>query len=80
MIVSIFGCPNAGKTTLRNALKERHPGVGSYCIDDFRKEYGDGSPEGEFLAQMKFLETMDKEDGFYESSGAGMVASVPIWI
>ncbi|MBR2254990.1 MAG: hypothetical protein IJ856_04130 [Candidatus Methanomethylophilaceae archaeon] len=73
MIVSIFGCPNAGKTTLRKALAERHPEMNSYCIDDFRRKYGDGTTGGEFLAQTKFLETM-KEEGFYESSGAGLCA------
>lgn len=74
MTVSIFGCPNAGKTALRKALAERHPGMASYCIDDFRRRYGDGTTAGEFLAQRHFLETMDKESGFYESSGAGLVA------
>jgi len=74
MIVSIFGSPNAGKTTLRRALAERHPGMASYCIDDFRREYGDGSSAGEFLAQRRFLETMGAKDGFYESSGAGLCA------
>lgn len=72
--MSIFGYPNAGKTVLRNALAERHPGMASCCIDDFRKKHGDGTSAGEFLAQREFLDTMDKEDGFYESSGAGMVA------
>ncbi|MBE6513680.1 MAG: hypothetical protein E7Z69_00905 [Thermoplasmata archaeon] len=35
---------------------------------------GDGTTKGESAAEMKFLETMDKEGGFYESSGMGSCA------
>ncbi len=48
--------------------------MASYCIDDFRRRYGDGTKAEEFQAQMRFLETMDEEGRFYESSGARLVA------
>ena len=51
MIIHIFGCPNSGKTTLRNKLKELHPELESWCIDDFRREYGDGTLPKELVAQ-----------------------------
>lgn len=70
-IIHIFGCPNSGKTTLRKALAERHPDYQSYCIDDFRRRYGDGSFEGESYAQIRFGDEMMK-GGFFECSGTGM--------
>lgn len=69
-IIHIFGCPNSGKTTLRKALKERHPDYPSYCIDDFRRRYGDGTFRGEYNAQVRFGDAM-WEGGFFECSGAG---------
>ena len=69
-IIHIFGCPNAGKTVLRNALVERHPEMWSCGIDEFRRDYSDGTPEGEYEAQIRFVEAM-KNGGFFECSGAG---------
>ena len=72
-IVHIFGCPNSGKTTLRKALADKHPDYPDYCIDDFRRRYGDGSFEGEIDAQIRFGEAM-MHGGFFECSGAGRFA------
>ena len=69
-LIHIFGAPNAGKTTLRDELARRHPEMQSYCIDDFRKIYSDGTLEGEMSAQAEFKKAM-KKGGFFECSGAG---------
>ena len=70
-IIHIFGRPNSGKTTLRNALASRHPDFNNFCIDDFRREYGDGTITGEMRAQYRFLDSKLHGNGFYESSGTG---------
>ena len=69
-IIHIFGAPNAGKTTLRDELSRRHQDMQSYCIDEFRMRYSDGTLEGEMRAQEEFEMAM-KKGGFFECSGAG---------
>ena len=69
-IIHIFGCPNSGKTTLRRNLSKRHPDYPNYCIDDFRRRYGDGTFEGEIDAQIRFGHAM-MDGGFFECSGSG---------
>ena len=79
MIVHIFGPCNSGKTALRNALKERHPDYNSWCIDDFRKAYGDGTMSGELDAQEEFIRAvMVTPSAFSECSGTGRCASVSV--
>ena len=72
-IIHIFGRPNSGKTTLRNALASRHPYFNNFSIDDFRRRYGDGTLEGEIRAQYRFLSAKLHGNGFYESSGTGNI-------
>ena len=69
-LVHIFGPPNSGKTTLRKTLGKRHPEYQNYCIDDFRREYGDWTFRGETDAQNKFWDAMWR-GGFVECSGSG---------
>ena len=70
--VLIFGRPNSGKTSLRNAIAGRHPGIASLCIDDFRRIHGDGTLEGEMRAQETFTDARVRGGGLFESSGAGI--------
>lgn len=79
MIIHIFGCPNSGKTTLRGKLKDLHPEFGSYCIDDFRREYGDGTLPKELVAQdMYSIKVRKTENGIFECSGAGRCAELSL--
>lgn len=72
LIAYIFGCPNSGKTTLRNALSERHKKFVSRCIDDYRKEFSNGTVCGEAHAQTEMTkEITHTKKGFFESSGTG---------
>ena len=73
-IVHIFGPPNSGKTTLRKTLAEMHPDYPNFCIDDFRRRYGDGTINGEIRSQISFWGSM-MSGGFFECSGAGRFTS-----
>ena len=78
-VVHIFGRPNSGKTTLRNMLADRHPDFKSFCIDDFRRKYGDGTAYGETRAQTFFRMVKYNGSGFYESSGMGFVTEMTLY-
>ncbi len=72
LIAYFFGCPNAGKTTLRKALSEHHKDFVSRSIDDYRIEVSDGTLRGEAHAQAEMMKDIAQtKRGFFESSGTG---------
>ncbi|MBI5770034.1 MAG: hypothetical protein HZA93_19820 [Verrucomicrobia bacterium] len=53
-VAIVVGTLAAGKTTLAKTLRASRGGVYA-AIDDYRRSFGDGSPEGELLAWSKFV-------------------------
>jgi adenylate kinase family enzyme len=71
MIIFIFGNIGSGKSTIakRLLLKLRYS---YYSIDDFRKDFSDGSVDGENLAKKEFLKAISKKEFvIIESLGVG---------
>ncbi len=75
MKIFICGNINSGKSTLVNKLIQKYPNIPFLKIDDFRREYGDGTKEMEEYAISKFQESiLNNENAFLEFVGNGIVA------
>lgn len=75
MKIVVFGNVGSGKTAILSKLKEKIP-FDIIAIDDFRRQYGDGSEEGETTARKMFLESIDEnKNQFIECIGIGKVAN-----
>ena len=69
--ILILGNIGAGKTTVAKQLQQKI-GYELCPIDDFRKEYGDGTVTGEYLALYHFLkECSNNRNAILEFTGAG---------
>jgi hypothetical protein len=70
--VLVFGNINAGKTHVTDVLQQLLPERPLLNIDDYRKKFGDGSFEGEELAQARFIsDVVGSNDCIAECTGLG---------
>lgn len=73
MKLLLFGNVASGKSTILNRVNSVL-GFQSISIDDFRKQYGDYTLEGELLSRRKFIESIrDNCDQIVECTGYGAV-------
>lgn len=74
MKILLFGNIGSGKTTLAKLLKETLP-FELRAIDDFRRNYGDGTTAGELLARKYFFDGITEgKNQLIECTGVGKVA------
>jgi len=72
MKLLLFGSIASGKTTVANKIEGQHEAFEIIAIDDFRRQFGDGTMEKEILSQQKFIEQINKsKNAIIEASGLG---------
>jgi len=70
--VLVCGNINSGKSYCINALSRLYSNFAVIQIDDYRRRYGNGLPDGEELARRCFINAVsDADDAFVELSGMG---------
>lgn len=75
----VIGNINSGKSTFSKHLKEFFPNHRFIAIDDYRKQFGDGTIAGEEHAKNRFaLDVRDNTNAIVECSGGGPVAEALI--
>lgn len=76
MKILIFGNIASGKTTLAMKLAKKLPHFQHLAIDNFRRQYGDGSMEKEKLAKTKFFQSIEaNKNQIIEAMGFGDVGA-----
>lgn len=74
MKILIFGNLGSGKSTLLNEMRKLF-GWDVVSIDEFRRKYGDGSIENEYVARAFFFKSIiPHKNQFIETTGIGEVA------
>jgi len=72
MKIILFGSIAAGKTTIAEKIKEICKGYQYIAIDDFRKQFGDYTKEGEKIASENFIKSIiPGKEQIIEASGLG---------
>lgn len=72
MKVLLFGSIASGKTTIAKLIKKEYSYFEIISIDNFRKEFGDYTMEGEKAAQTEFLNAIKQsKNQIIEASGLG---------
>lgn len=70
--ILLIGLPGAGKSTLAEALTRRYA-LPRFEIDEFRRQYADGTVAGDYLARTHFLRACGKEPrAIFEFSAVGV--------
>lgn len=72
MKILLFGSIAAGKTTIANKILKKYSEFELLGIDNFRKEFGDFTMQGEDRAKNEFLKAIKKvKNQIIEASGLG---------
>jgi len=72
MRIFVFGNINSGKSHLGKLLSKRYDQYNELKIDEFRVRYGDGTKEGDILAQNKFIDAvLSSTNAIIECTGYG---------
>lgn len=77
MKILLFGSIASGKTTIAKKILTIHKNFDFIAIDDYRREFGDYTTDGENAARENFVKSiLPEKDQIIEASGLNLVKSL----